>query len=116
MIEYHELFIYTVLMIVLLWKLNHRNIELYQDTRGEVVGVLRRTGEYRYLRWRGFLHQELALDLRSGKPVKLRLERVGTQGKISVAWEDIDPTKHVQGCLTPHGVYAILVDDFIRLV
>lgn len=116
LIDYPTLIGYTVSMLVLLWKLNHKHVHLDQDTVGEDIGILCRNGEYRYVPWRGFIRQELAVDLRSGKPVKLRVERVGTPGKISTVWEDVDPQQHVQGCLTSHGVYAVLVEDFIRLV
>jgi hypothetical protein len=41
--------------IVLGRYLNKRFIELRDGTRGEVVGVLTRFGDYRYVRWLGFV-------------------------------------------------------------
>lgn len=40
--------------LVLVQKLDHRNIELRHDIRGESVGVLLKDGEYRFLAWLGF--------------------------------------------------------------
>ncbi len=67
--------------LVLLRKLNARNIELHHDTKGETVGVLSRNGEYRYLPWLGFIGRDRAK--RIGKPVKLR---IGLEGDFSTTW------------------------------
>ena len=66
--------------LVLVQKLNARNIELHHDTRGETVGVLIKNGDYRYLPWLGFIERDRAL--RVGRPVKLRISRVG----LSSSW------------------------------
>jgi len=99
--------------LVLITKLNHRNIELHHDTRGETVGVLLKDGEYRYLPWLGFIERERAK--RVGKPVKLRIARVGQQGDFGTEWTDIGEGSHVLGCRTEKGAYA-LIEQGVRVV
>ncbi len=84
--------------LVLVRKLNHRNIELHHDTRGESVGVLLKDGEYRFLPWLGFIERDRATCV--GKPVKLMISRVGNQGDFGATWMDVEPGKHVLGCRT----------------
>ena len=98
---------------VLLKKLNHRNIELHHDTRGQDVGVLMKDGEYRYLTWLGFIERDRAR--RIGKPVKLRIARVGHQGSFGTDWTDLDERSHVLGCRTDKGVYAVL-EQGVRVI
>ena len=93
-------------MIVLARYLNKRLIELYPNTEGETVGVLRKDGTYAYRPWRGLIDRERAMTL--GRPVKLHVARVGHQGAVHVAWRG-------QGCLTPEGAYAV-TDWNVRLV
>ena len=99
--------------LVLVRKLNHRNIELHHDTRGQTVGVLLKDGEYRFLPWLGFIERDRAT--RVGKPVKLMISRVGNQGDFGATWMDVDPGKHVLGCRTDKGVYAI-VEQGVRVI
>ena len=67
--------------LVLLRKLNARNIELHHDTKGETVGVLIRNGGYRYLPWLGFIERDRGK--RIGKPVKLLINRIGLEGDFN---------------------------------
>lgn len=99
--------------IVLARYINKRLIELYPTTRGETIGVLRKDGSYEYRTWLGFVERERAMTL--GRPVKLQAARVGYQGEIHVSWRDIPRGRHVQGCLTRDGVYAV-TDWNVRLV
>ena len=99
--------------LVLCRKLNHRNIELHDSTRGEAVGVLRRSGEYGYVPWLGFIDRSKAA--RTGKPVKLLVARIGRLDGISTLWRDLKSGEHVQGCLTREGAYAV-TDVEIRIV
>jgi hypothetical protein len=99
--------------LVLARSLNKRVIELRSATRGETVGVLRRNGDYQYRAWLGFVDRREALKL--GKPVKLQITRVGQQGDFGTAWRDVPKGRHVQGCLTSQGVYAV-VDWSVKLV
>jgi hypothetical protein len=99
--------------LVLIRKLNARNIELHHDTRGETVGVLLQDGEYRYLPWLGFIERERAI--RIGKPVKLRIARVGHQGDFGTDWSDVDEGRHILGCRTEKGVYAV-AEQGVRVV
>ena len=92
--------------LVLQRSLNKRNIELHHDTRGETVGVLLRDGEYRYLPWLGFIDRDRAR--RIGKPVKLRINRVGVQGDFGTTWRDLSGGRHILGCRTDKGVYAVV--------
>ena len=77
--------------------------------RGETVGVLRKDGEYRYVPWLGFVDRQVARD--TGRPVRLLICRVGRQEDLSVQWEDVATGKHVQGCLTDRGAYAVIDED-----
>ena len=99
-------------LILARW-LNNRLIELRPDTLGETVGVLTRRGEYRYVRWLGFVDRHRAG--RIGRPVKLRVNRIGQAGDFGATWVDVPPGKHVQGCLTRKGAYAV-VEETVRLV
>lgn len=99
-------------LILARW-LNNRLIELRPDTLGENVGVLTRRGDYRYVRWLGFVDRRRAGKL--GRPVKLQINRIGHAGDFGAIWTDVPPGKHVQGCLTREGVYAV-VDESVRLL
>jgi len=91
--------------LVLARRINHRLIELHPNTRGETVGVLRRDGSYDYRPWLGFIDRKQARRL--GKPVKLQITRVGYQADVHIDWRDVAKGRHVQGCLTAAGVYAV---------
>lgn len=77
------------------------------------MGVLVKGGEYRYLPWLGFIERDRAR--RIGKPVKLRIDRVGHEGDFSTTWIDVEDGKHVLGCRTEKGVYAV-VEQGVRVV
>ncbi len=99
--------------LILARYLNKRLIELHPNTRGETVGVLRRDGTYEYRQWLGFVNREQALTL--GKPVKLQISKVGKQSDFHTDWRDIPRGRHIQGCLTRDGVYAV-ADWTVRVV
>jgi len=99
-------------LILARW-LNNRLIELRPDTKSETVGVLTRQGDYRYVRWLGFVERSQAAKL--GRPVKLEINRIGHAGDFGAHWQDVPSGRHVQGCLTSAGVYAV-VDESVRLV
>lgn len=99
--------------LILARYLNKRLIELHGTTRGETVGVLRRNGDYQFRPWLGFVDRRAALGL--GRPVKLQVARVGQQGDFGTEWRDVPKGRHVQGCLTRQGVYAV-VDWGVKLV
>ena len=77
------------------------------------MGVLIRNGEYRYLPWLGFIERDRAK--RIGKSVKLLISRIGLEGDFGTTWQDIEPSKHVLGCRTDKGVYAV-VEEGVRVV
>ena len=99
--------------LILCRKLNHRNIELHQTTQGETVGVLMRSGEYRYVPWLGFLDRAQARS--TGQPVRLQVARIGRLNGTSTVWRDLLNSEHVQGCLTRGGAYAV-IDLDVRVV
>ena len=99
--------------LVLARFLNKRIIELRSGTKGETVGILRRNGDYEYRPWLGFVDRRQAIKL--GRPVKLQIARVGQQGEFATDWKDVPKGRHVQGCLTRDGVYAV-VDWGVKLV
>ena len=108
----HTVYI-SSMTLVLLRRLNHRNIELHHDTKAETVGVRIRGGEYRYLTWLGFIERDRAK--RIGTPVKLRIARVGHQGDFGTDWTDVEEGRHILGCRTDKGVYAV-VEQGVRVV
>ena len=99
--------------LILCRKLNHRNIELHHSTRGESVGVLRRSGEYSFVPWLGFIDRCEAQG--RGRPVKLLIARVGRPDGIRTVWQDLRPGEYVQGCLVRTGAYAV-TDTEVRIV
>ena len=99
--------------IVLARRLNKRLIELRASTFGETVGLLLRSGRYSYHCWLGFIDRDKAALV--GKPVKLEIARVGLDNLSSVKWRDVPEGKHVQGCLTAQGVFAVINQD-IRII
>ena len=52
---------------------------------------------------------------RIGKPVKLLVSRIGLESDFSTTWQDVKPGKHVLGCRTAKGVYAV-VEEGVRVV
>jgi len=99
--------------IILTRRLNHRLIVLDTRTRGQTVGVLTRSGHYRYVRWLGFIERSEA-DQR-GRPVRLEITRIGRQDHNGTQWQEVPSGRHVQGCLTGDGAYAV-VDEAVKLV
>ena len=101
--------------LILCRKLNARNIQLRLATKDQTVGVLCRNGEYRYVPWLGFLDRSEATV--RGKPVKLLIDRIG-QGDFdgwNIRWLEVERGRHVQGCLTAQGVYAV-IDQSVRVI
>lgn len=100
--------------VVLARRLNMRLIHLSEENAGtQDVGVLRRNGRYRYVRWLGFVGKGEASKL--GRPVKLEIRRIGDASLPGVNWVDVPAGQHVQGCLTRRGVYAV-VESSVRIV
>ena len=99
--------------LVLARYVNKRLIELHASTKGETIGVMRRDGSYEYRQWLGFIDRLEARKI--GKPVKLQVSRVGYEGEIQIDWSDVAKDRHVQGCLTASGVYAV-ADWSVRVV
>jgi hypothetical protein len=77
------------------------------------VGVLLQDGEYRYLPWLGFIERERAI--RIGKLAMLRITRVGHQGDFATTWIEVQDGRHVLGCRTENGIYAV-VESGVRVV
>ncbi|MEM6710542.1 MAG: hypothetical protein AAF648_17340 [Pseudomonadota bacterium] len=99
--------------LVVAWRHNHRLVELHQDSSGQSIGVLLKSGAYRYVPWLGFIEVERAK--RIGRPVRLKVDRVGMQGEFSTEWQDLAAQQHVLGCLVERGVYA-LADRWVQVV
>lgn len=93
---------------------NKRLIQLDSSNAGRTsVGVRRQNGEYRYVRWLGFVSKDEAKRL--GRPVKLEISRVGQGEDFRIEWVEVPPGRHVQGCLTREGVYAV-VEATVKIV
>ena len=99
--------------VVLARRLNKRLIELREYTTGETVGLLRKDGTYSYHAWLGFIHRSKASRL--GRPVKLKIDRIGSDDLSSIKWRDVPTDKHVQGCLTENVVFAV-ISEYLRVV
>lgn len=97
-------------MPAIVWKLNHRNVELYPDTRGQSIGVRRRDNTVGYVRWLGFVTVDEARNLSGSRPVKLQASRVSHESGLASNWIDLAPGEFVQGCLTDQGVYAVTTE------
>lgn len=95
--------------------LNYRRIVLDEYTSHESVGVLVRSGGYRYLRWLGFIELEKAKGLKNAKPVKLEIRAISKTDGFG-DWEQLLENQHVQGCLTPLGVYGVIQEGSPRIV
>lgn len=95
--------------LVLNRKQNHANVLLVDHPeRRETVGYLLPDGEMRFVTWLGFLDRRAARTLPDALPVRLaNISRIGVQGGIHVAWEDLSDDKYVHGCLVAEGVYAL---------
>jgi hypothetical protein len=99
--------------LTLAWRLNYRLVELSGTPGGESVGVLLRNDEYRYVPWLGFIDRKKAAYV--GKSVRLRIDRIGRLQGVTTVWEELPAGKHVQGCLTERGAFAV-IEDSVRLV
>ncbi len=104
---------HSPMYLVLCRMLNHRQIELRADTRGQLVGVRRTNGEYRYVPWLGFVDRAEAPAY--GRPVKLAIARVGRSDGFHTEWHDVPDGTYVQGCLTEAGAFAVTGPD-VRIV
>ena len=97
-------------------RLNYRLITLGPDTQGQTIGARRRGGEYRYLRWLGFIARSAAKQLPGAKPVKLEAHRITSESALSSQWRDLVAGEHIQGCLVAGGVYAVLDGECPRVL
>ncbi len=97
-------------------RLNYRVIMLGPDTGGQTIGVRRRGGEYRYLRWLGFIDRSAAKQIPGAKPVKLEAHRITSESAFSSTWRDMVAGEHIQGYLVAGGVYAVLEGDCPRVL
>ena len=94
--------------LILNRRLNHRNIQLTDETKGQSVGYLRPDGSQRYVRWLGFIAREDARRLEDATPVRLVcISRTGVESRVSASWRDVPADRLVHGCLTPDGAYAL---------
>lgn len=96
-------------MPMLLRKLNYRNIVLDHEETGEVVGVLKRTGEVTYVRWKGFVERCDALAMNRALPVKLDVAAYSMNDSMPAAWIELEcgSGEMIQGCYVGDGVYAV---------
>ncbi len=99
--------------LVLTRRLNYKVIELRSTTHGQTIGVLQRNGDYLYLSWLGFIDREKARCV--GTPVRLKVSRIGLMNEWDTQWSEVPTGKHVQGCLTSDGVYAVLTPS-VRVI
>ena len=92
--------------MLLRFRINYRNILLSEAGESESVPVKLKTGEYRYVRWRGFIGVEAAKQSQ-GTPVKLQMTAYAVND-LAFDWVELQPGEHIQGCLAADGVSAVL--------
>jgi len=97
-------------------KINYRKIILDNDCSTEEIAVLRKDGEYRYLRFLGFITRDDAIALDCSLPVKLKVDAYAAKDDVSIKWTTIPTNKHLQGCLTARGVYGVITKSIPRIV
>ena len=97
-------------------RINYRKIILDNDCITEEIAVLRKDGEYRYLRFLGFITRDDAITLDCSLPVKLKVDAYATKDDVSIKWTTIPTNKHLQGCLTLVGAYCVLNGINARIV
>ena len=87
---------------------NYRNIRLDESTVGKAeVGVFRKDGSIKYVRWEGFIDRRDAKSHYASIPVLLKVKRVDG--------EDLPENTFVQGCWINHGVYAVIDSDVAQV-
>ncbi len=97
-------------MLTLWRKQNMRNIRLTASSIGQSVVYVERNGRRRWAYWMGFMAAENARMLRVAKPVRLEIQRIGTD-----EIRDLAPGEYVQGCLIGEQVWAVF-DAEMRIV
>ena len=95
---------------------NYRAIELAAQTRGEVVGVLRRDGSLGCRSWCGFIDVRRARRLSGAVPVKLAIVAYAFSDGPGRSWVAVPDARFLQGCLTADGVRCVLVEGHPRVV
>jgi len=100
----------------LLRKFNYANIVLHEIPVNQNIGVLSKTGEYKYKPWIGFIELKQAKQLPGAKPVKLEVHSTSLSDGFLSDWVKVEPGKHVQGCMVQEGVYAVTIEGEPRLV
>ena len=95
--------------------INYRKIVIDEQSNEEIA-VLLKDGEYRYLRFLGFIGREDAIAINSSVPVKLKVDAYAEEDDVSIQWTSIPPGRHLQGCLTNQGVYCVLNGSVARTI
>ncbi|OUR92803.1 hypothetical protein A9Q81_15920 [Gammaproteobacteria bacterium 42_54_T18] len=101
-------------MPVLLSQINYRNVQIDEDTTGEELPVRLKTGEYRYVRWLGFLDVEKAKGGK-GTPVKIKVTAYAEES-FNPRWMVLEH-RHIQGCMVVgEGVYGVTIMGVPKVV
>lgn len=96
-------------------KINAKHIAMHDESKAETIGVLRRDGGCRYVRWLGFIDSEEAKAMAGSRPVKLEVARIGVRQGLGNEWTDLTEGQFVMGCLTEEGAYAV-ADVALRVI
>ena len=106
-------------MAVCYLKRNYRQVRLDEFTKGEVVGVMLRNGNLRYLRWLGFIGRNAAQALgaqQKARPVLLDLYSYQPGDDPVAPRVVVGASSYIQGCQIDAGVYAVLDGGSPRVV
>jgi len=68
---------------------------------GQTIGVRLKDGDYRKVRWSGFLSREHAANLEGAKSVKLQVTDYTLNHNMSPDWVKVPKDEFLQGCLVP---------------
>ena len=83
---------------------------------GVTIAVFTRNGDYRHMRFKGFVDCELAPHLPDAIPVKLYAKAYTLSADTFGKWVELSENEALQGCLFQGNVWAVLLDGVPRIV
>ncbi|AMO66926.1 hypothetical protein AZF00_00805 [Zhongshania aliphaticivorans] len=82
-------------------------LEEGKEPRFNVVPVKLKNGDYRRVKWLGYIDLCDAQNLANAKPVKLLVASYSVSVSPYPKWIHLKDGEAIQGCLTVNGVYCI---------
>lgn len=97
------------------YTLNKRSVTL-ENQPGDLVPVLMRSGERKFLPWLGFIDVNVAKQLPYAIPVRLDVTEYSTETPFMGKWSYLSKGKTVQDCAFRGGVYGITHSVMPRVI